>query len=90
MNPCNPFSSLFLIYAGGGFPGTSNAAISFDETASAINEALELHFPEYDADGCKSKVQIIAEPGRYYVSALSIHRIHYFPSPVDEREKWLM
>lgn len=57
------------MYAGGGFPGTSNAAISFEDTASAINEALEMHFPEFDEDGCKNKVQIIAEPGRYYVSS---------------------
>jgi len=61
--------NMTLLDIGGGFPGTSNAAISFDETAKTINESLDMHFPEYDSEGCKNKVTIIAEPGRYYVAS---------------------
>ena len=53
---------------GGGFPGTTQSKINFEDTAKVINESLDIHFPEYDSNGNKSKVEIIAEPGRYYVS----------------------
>lgn len=54
---------------GGGFPGDDRLKLSFEELAIAINTALEEHFP---ADGIEN-LEIIAEPGRYYVaSALTL------------------
>lgn len=48
---------------GGGFPGTDSATISFEEIASELNSALDLHFP------LSRNVDIIAEPGRYYAAS---------------------
>ncbi|XP_072880491.1 ornithine decarboxylase-like [Hemitrygon akajei] len=50
-----------LLDIGGGFPGSEDDKITFEEIAAVINRALDLHFPE------ASGVKIIAEPGRYYV-----------------------
>lgn len=61
--------NMTLLDIGGGFPGTSNAAITFEETAKIINETLDVYFPEFDSEGHKSKIEIIAEPGRYYVAS---------------------
>lgn len=61
--------NMTLLDLGGGYPGTTNALISFDEIAKVINESLDIYFPEFDENGFKSKVQIIAEPGRYYVAS---------------------
>ncbi|XP_063300600.1 antizyme inhibitor 2-like [Pelobates fuscus] len=56
-----------LLDIGGGFPGTEDSKIRFQEIADLINPALDLYFPE------SSAVDIIAEPGRYYVeSAFSL------------------
>ncbi|NP_001158445.1 ornithine decarboxylase 1 [Saccoglossus kowalevskii] len=52
-----------LLDIGGGYPGQSSAAISFEEMAGCINQALDVHFPE----GCG--VRIISEPGRYFVAS---------------------
>ncbi|KAF2357127.1 Orn/DAP/Arg decarboxylase 2 C-terminal [Trinorchestia longiramus] len=53
--------SLHLLDIGGGFLGSKQS--SLDEAANCINQALELHFPE------EMGVRVIAEPGRYMVSA---------------------
>ncbi|XP_019403088.1 PREDICTED: antizyme inhibitor 2 isoform X1 [Crocodylus porosus] len=50
---------MHLLDIGGGFLGTEDTK----ETAAMINSALDLYFPE----GCG--VEIIAEPGRYYVAS---------------------
>ncbi|CAH2222221.1 ornithine decarboxylase [Pelobates cultripes] len=56
-----------LLDIGGGFPGTDNSEIKFEEFAAVVNSALDLYFPE------SSAVDIIAEPGKYYVeSAFSL------------------
>uniref|UniRef100_A0A8C5LXZ2 Orn/DAP/Arg decarboxylase 2 N-terminal domain-containing protein n=1 Tax=Leptobrachium leishanense TaxID=445787 RepID=A0A8C5LXZ2_9ANUR len=52
-----------LLDIGGGFPGTVEAKICFEEVAAAVNSSLDTYFPE----GCD--VDIIAEPGRYYVAS---------------------
>ncbi|XP_028937100.1 antizyme inhibitor 2 isoform X2 [Ornithorhynchus anatinus] len=54
---------MHLLDLGGGFPGPENSTVRFEELASVINSALDLYFPE----GCG--VEIIAEPGRYYVAS---------------------
>ena len=50
-----------LLDLGGGYPG--NRGSSINAIAAVINKALDVHFPE----GCG--VDIIAEPGRYYVAS---------------------
>ncbi|KAK7099977.1 ornithine decarboxylase-like [Littorina saxatilis] len=56
-----------LLDIGGGFPGHSEAPVTFKEIATVLNKALNKHFPP------KRNVRIIAEPGRYFVaSAFSI------------------
>ena len=52
-----------LLDLGGGFPGAANAVISFEDICMDINTALETHFSTDEID-------IIAEPGRYYVVLL--------------------
>lgn len=52
-----------LLDIGGGFPGDKNAKISMEELAIKINNALDMYFPP------ESNVEIIAEPGRYYVAS---------------------
>uniref|UniRef100_A0A8C5M2F7 Orn/DAP/Arg decarboxylase 2 N-terminal domain-containing protein n=1 Tax=Leptobrachium leishanense TaxID=445787 RepID=A0A8C5M2F7_9ANUR len=52
-----------LLDIGGGFPGIMEAKISFEEIAAVVNSALDKYFPEGSA------VDIIAEPGRYYVAS---------------------
>lgn len=54
---------MWLLDIGGGFPGTEDFKIRFEEIAAVVNPALDLYFPE------DSAVQIIAEPGRYYVAS---------------------
>lgn len=55
--------NMTLLDIGGGFPGESSAKVSFEQLASTINDALDAFFPA----GCG--VDIIAEPGRYYVAS---------------------
>jgi ornithine decarboxylase len=52
-----------LLDIGGGFPGNTGTEDYFVEIATAVNAALEEHFPN---DGT---IRIIAEPGRYYVAS---------------------
>jgi len=53
--------NMTLFDLGGGYPGNRGSSIS--EIATIINGALDEYFP----DGCG--VDIIAEPGRYYVAS---------------------
>ncbi|KAI3360252.1 hypothetical protein L3Q82_014569 [Scortum barcoo] len=52
-----------LLDIGGGFCGRDDFQVKFEECAEVINDALEEFFPP------DSGVQIIAEPGRYYVES---------------------
>ncbi|XP_061897740.1 ornithine decarboxylase isoform X1 [Entelurus aequoreus] len=52
-----------LLDIGGGFPGSEDTELKFEEITAVINLALEKYFP---AD---SGVRIIAEPGRFYVAS---------------------
>jgi len=52
-----------ILDIGGGFPGDTNTGAAFEELASTINRAIDVYFP------ASSNVEIIAEPGRYYVSS---------------------
>nr|XP_057947332.1 ornithine decarboxylase isoform X2 [Doryrhamphus excisus] len=52
-----------LLDIGGGFPGSEDTELKFEEITAVINPALDKYFP---AD---SNVRIIAEPGRFYVAS---------------------
>ncbi|KAK9535722.1 hypothetical protein VZT92_008087 [Zoarces viviparus] len=52
-----------LLDIGGGFSGREDCQVAFEEFSEVINGALEEFFPP------DSGVQIIAEPGRYYVDS---------------------
>ncbi|XP_042360265.1 ornithine decarboxylase-like [Plectropomus leopardus] len=52
-----------LLDIGGGFSGRDDFQVKFEEFSEVINGALDKFFPP------SSKVQIIAEPGRYYVES---------------------
>ncbi|NWS91562.1 AZIN2 inhibitor, partial [Toxostoma redivivum] len=54
---------MHLLDIGGGFPGTEDTRALLEEIAAGINSALDLYFPE------GSGVDIIARPGRYYVTS---------------------
>uniref|UniRef100_A0A8C0G314 Antizyme inhibitor 2 n=1 Tax=Chelonoidis abingdonii TaxID=106734 RepID=A0A8C0G314_CHEAB len=71
---------MHLLDIGGGFPGTENSKVRFEEIAATINSALDLYFPE----GCG--VEIIAKPGRYYVASaftLAVNVIEKQEVPLD-------
>uniref|UniRef100_A0A672YE69 ornithine decarboxylase n=1 Tax=Sphaeramia orbicularis TaxID=375764 RepID=A0A672YE69_9TELE len=65
-----------LLDIGGGFPGKEGFQIQFDEFSKVINEALDEFFP---AD---SGVQVIAEPGRYYVDSAFTLAVNVFAKKV--------
>uniref|UniRef100_A0A672YKM9 ornithine decarboxylase n=1 Tax=Sphaeramia orbicularis TaxID=375764 RepID=A0A672YKM9_9TELE len=65
-----------LLDIGGGFPGNEGFQIQFDEFSKVINEALDEFFP---AD---SGVQVIAEPGRYYVDSAFTLAVNVFAKKV--------
>ncbi|RWS08554.1 ornithine decarboxylase 2-like protein, partial [Dinothrombium tinctorium] len=54
-----------LLDIGGGFPGTSDYkdTLLFEEIARIVNHTLDMYFPS------EMNVDIIAEPGRYYVAS---------------------
>ncbi|KAJ8333067.1 hypothetical protein SKAU_G00419630 [Synaphobranchus kaupii] len=53
--------NMTLLDIGGGFPGSDDFKLKFEEFTAVINPALDKHFP---AD---CGVQVIGEPGSYYV-----------------------
>ncbi|XP_029991419.1 ornithine decarboxylase-like [Sphaeramia orbicularis] len=65
-----------LLDIGGGFPGNEDFHIQFDEFSEVISEALDEFFP---AD---SGVQVIAEPGRYYVESAFTLAVNVFAKKV--------
>ncbi|XP_012813617.2 ornithine decarboxylase isoform X2 [Xenopus tropicalis] len=52
-----------LLDIGGGFPGDSESRPTFEKFAEVIRISLDQSFP------CNEDVQIIAEPGRFYVTS---------------------
>uniref|UniRef100_A0A1W7RA06 ornithine decarboxylase n=1 Tax=Hadrurus spadix TaxID=141984 RepID=A0A1W7RA06_9SCOR len=52
-----------LLDIGGGFPGSRDADVSFEEIASVVNNALETYFP------AEMGIEIISEPGRFFVAS---------------------
>ncbi len=60
--------TLTILDLGGGFPGTDDTHIKFEDIAQTINEAIDLYFSEDDFPEDYG-LQIIAEPGRYFAAA---------------------
>lgn len=56
---------MYLLDIGGGFPGDTTAKISFELIAETINKCLDMYFPA----NSNEKLEVIAEPGRYFVSS---------------------
>ncbi len=66
-----------FIDIGGGFPGTSDAKVSFESMAEVINKGIDELF------GIDCDITFIAEPGRYFVA--SSHTI--ICSIINKKEK---
>lgn len=59
---------LKILDIGGGFPGTDDAIIKFNDIADTINQSIDEYFSDKDFPE-EYGLQIIAEPGRYFASA---------------------
>jgi ornithine decarboxylase len=59
---------LKILDLGGGFPGTDESVIKFEDIAVTINESLDKYFPENEFPEDYG-LQVIAEPGRYFAAA---------------------
>ncbi|KAG3195365.1 hypothetical protein PC128_g8532 [Phytophthora cactorum] len=66
-----------LLNLGGGFAGDDLGPVTFETAAQAINEVLDELFP------VKSGVNIISEPGRYFVSACATLSVNVIGRKVD-------
>ena len=60
--------TLKILDIGGGFPGTNDSVIKFEDIATTINNSINEYFSEQDFPE-DYNLQIIAEPGRYLASA---------------------
>nr|AWD75469.1 ornithine decarboxylase [Callistoctopus minor] len=70
-----------LLDIGGGFPGHEIPEITFDEIAEVINESLDIYFPP------SCGVDIIAEPGRYFVSSAYTLGVNIIAMRVTSRDE---
>ncbi|XP_062863473.1 ornithine decarboxylase [Trichomycterus rosablanca] len=73
--------SMTLLDIGGGFPGSDDTKLKFEEITPVINSALDKYFP---AD---SGVRIIAEPGRYYVASAYTLAVNIIAKKVIMKEQ---
>jgi ornithine decarboxylase len=60
--------TLKILDIGGGFPGTDETVIKFEDIAKTINQSIDEFFSESEFPEDYG-LQIIAEPGRYFASA---------------------
>jgi ornithine decarboxylase len=68
-----------IIDIGGGFPGTDDGKVQFDQMAEIINATIDELFNEFEQEN----IDFIAEPGRYFVA--SSHTI--VCSIINKKEK---
>ncbi|KAJ8333065.1 hypothetical protein SKAU_G00419610 [Synaphobranchus kaupii] len=73
--------NMTLLDIGGGFPGSDDSRLKFEEFTAVINPALDKYFP---AD---SEVRVIAEPGRYYVSSAYTLAVNIISKKVVMKEQ---
>jgi len=69
---------LSMLDLGGGWPGTDHENIAFSEIADAIRPVLDQYFPP--------EVEIIAEPGRYFVAECHTLAVNLFAKRVIQPE----
>jgi len=81
--------NMTLLDIGGGFPGSDDTKLKFEEIAAVINPAVDKYFP---ADG---GVRVISEPGRYYVASAYTLAVNIIAKKVimnepgsDEEDDW--
>eukprot|EP00158_Paraphelidium_tribonemae_P008617 Partr_v1_DN28630_c0_g1_i2_m50063 putative ornithine decarboxylase len=75
-----------LLDVGGGFPGNHDIAISFEEIAVVLREAVDELFPPH--------IRVIAEPGRFFVAsvftlAVNVIARRSVPAPSDEDDSYM-
>ncbi|XP_061175347.1 ornithine decarboxylase-like [Saccostrea echinata] len=73
--------NMTLLDIGGGFPGQQSAPVPFSAIAGIVNEALDHYFP------ASEDVEIIAEPGRYFVASAFILTVNIIAKRVVTKEK---
>ncbi|KAK3563803.1 hypothetical protein QTP86_034527, partial [Hemibagrus guttatus] len=73
--------NMTLLDIGGGFPGSDNFKLMFEEITAVINPALDKYFP---AD---SGVRIIAEPGQFYVASAYTLAVNIIAKKVNMKEQ---
>lgn len=73
--------NMTLLDIGGGFPGSDDSKLKFEDITAVINPALDKYFP---AD---SGVKIIAEPGRYYVASAYTLAVNIIAKKVIMKEQ---
>ncbi|KAJ8333069.1 hypothetical protein SKAU_G00419650 [Synaphobranchus kaupii] len=73
--------NMTLLDIGGGFPGSDDTKLKFEEITAVINPALDKYFP---AD---SGVRVIAEPGRYYVCSAYTLAVNIIAKKVVMKEQ---
>ncbi|XP_064159188.1 ornithine decarboxylase-like [Anguilla rostrata] len=73
--------NMTLLDIGGGFPGSDDSDQKFEEFTAVINPALDKYFPP------DSEVQVIAEPGRYYVTSAYTLAVNIIAKKVVMKEQ---
>ncbi|KAJ8387933.1 hypothetical protein AAFF_G00148670 [Aldrovandia affinis] len=73
--------NMTLLDIGGGFPGSDDTKLKFEEITAVINPALDKYFP---AD---SGVRVIAEPGRYYIASAYTLAVNIIAKKVVMKEQ---
>ncbi|XP_035282411.1 ornithine decarboxylase-like [Anguilla anguilla] len=73
--------NMTLLDIGGGFPGSDDSDQKFEEFTAVINPALDKYFP------ANSEVQVIAEPGRYYVTSAYTLAVNIIAKKVVMKEQ---
>nr|CCC96034.1 unnamed protein product [Trypanosoma congolense IL3000] len=72
---------MHLLDIGGGYPGTRDDLLKFEEIAEVINSALEKYFPP------DPSLTVIAEPGRYYVASAFTLAVNVIAKKVAAAER---
>ncbi|XP_064412449.1 ornithine decarboxylase isoform X2 [Latimeria chalumnae] len=73
--------NMYLLDIGGGFPGSEDVKLKFEEITAVINPALDKYFPS------DSGIKVIAEPGRYYVASAFTLAVNIIAKKVVLREQ---
>ncbi|KAF4084295.1 hypothetical protein AMELA_G00126890 [Ameiurus melas] len=73
--------NMTLLDIGGGFPGSDDSKLKFEEITAVINPALDKYFP------VDCGVRIIAEPGRFYVASAYTLAVNIIAKKVNMKEQ---